>query len=240
MLAGDAESVVRPIGISRSVVQGKKMVSKHVGVALLAAMVSWGASAATSIGSFTASFVNTEDGRLRLDGFGRGSSLSLVPSLQPLVGAGPLSLVPSPQPLVGAGPVGTAPFFDTWNIDVSGVSPGLYSFSNMVVDAFGSTTFTSITFNSYDASGARNAILFDLNAAGTQAVGSGSFTVLETCPVVSCVWIDVAGTRAAGGLPAYGDGGLTFATAVPEPASAAMLLLGLAGLGVVARRRLGA
>lgn len=127
------------------------------------------------------------------------------------------------------------PFFDTWNIGTEGVAPGVYDFSALLVEAEGSAIFTGLTFNSYDAEGVRSTILFDINAAGTAALGSGSFTVLASCPVENCVWIDVIGLRPVGSP--WGYGGTGVALPVPEPGTWALFGLGLALVAGAARRR---
>lgn len=185
---------------------------KPISAAVLAVACSSGGHAAVFN---SASFVSIGSNLVELDGFGRGASSRVF----------------------GSAPPSAAEFFlDTWNIDVSGIAPGVYSFNGMVVDAFGGVVFNVLTFNSYDAAGVRNTILFDTNAAGTQAVGSGTFSVLEQCPVQSCVWIDVVGTQPGGGVGGYG--GTTVATAVPEPAGWALMVLGLAAVLGGAGRRL--
>lgn len=187
---------------------------KPIVAAVLAAVCSAGAQCAVFN---SASFVPLGNGLVGLDGFGRGAADRPGESFREQLGAGEF-------------------FLDTWNIDVSQIAPGLYSFNAMRVSAFGGVVFNVLTFNSFDAEGVRNTILFSTNAAGTQAVGSGSFTVLQRCPVASCVWIDVVGTQPVGGLGGYG--GTVVATAVPEPASLALTALGLAAVaGVVAQRR---
>ena len=75
----------------------------------------------------------------------------------------------------------------------------MYSLDNFVIDVAGSLQFTTVIFNSYDTSlpaPVLRSVLFDLNAVGTQAVGSGTFTVLAECPVASCIFIQVIGTQA--------------------------------------------
>ena len=164
----------------------------------------------------TAQFVNVGNGLIGLDGFGRGASNR-------------------PADTFESQPSANQFFLDTWNINVSAIAPGLYGFNAMRVNAFGGVVFSVVTFNSYDAAGMRNTILFGTNAAGTQAIGSGTFTVLQQCPVLNCVWIDVVGTQPVSG---GGYGGTTVATVVAEPASLALMALGLtATAGFVARRR---
>lgn len=194
---------------------------KSVGFALLGAFAGVAVQAATISIYNTATFVEVSEGSYKLDGFGRGTSNGLT-----IVG----------DAVVNA--VGDTPFFDTWNINVSGIAAGTYNFGPLLVDAIGGLSFTSLTFNSYDNAGVRHTVLFDLNALGTQATGSGTFTVRSSCPVASCVWIDVTGLQPAG-TQGIGYGGTTIASVVPEPANAALLALGLAALvGVTRRRRL--
>jgi hypothetical protein len=193
------------------------MKSTTLALALLGATFSLAASA-MQVNEYSAGFVHLDDGTYRINGFGRGSSAGL-----------------------DATPQDTAalePFFDTWNLDTSDIAPGQYSFSSFIVDAAGGLVFTSMTLSSYDEAGHRNTVLFSLNDSGTQATGSGQFTVLSTCPVQSCLWIDVVGLQPPGSAAAgYGDGGLTTVTQVPEPATNALWALGLLGLAGALRRR---
>ena len=130
-------------------------------------------------------------------------------------------------------------FFDTWNVDTSQVAPGEYFLDSFVIDVAGSLQFTSVVFNSYDASPVPvlRSVLFDVNALGTQATGSGTFTVLADCPVASCVFIQVFGTQEIGDSSrGYGLDNVLIATPVPEPAAWALLALGLGVVGGAARR----
>lgn len=157
-------------------------------------------------------------GGITLNGFGRNTSL--------------LSLQADPQ----GGPA-LVPYFDTWNLGTAGVAPGVYSFSSLLVEADVGTRFSAVTFNSYNAQGVRDTFLFSLNSTGTTALGSGSFTVLATCPVTNCVWIDVIGLRPVGAP--WGYAGTGTALPVPEPGQWALLALGLAAVAGTVRRRRG-
>lgn len=183
-----------------------------------------GAALAVTTVRDSATFVPKGPGQVELLGFGRVGSEAPVPNS---FSGGASALAPT----------GFEDFFDTWNVQIdSGVAPGQYAFSNMTVDAIGQLRFNSMVFNSYDASGHRNSVLFAINEAGTQAVGSGQFTVLASCPVANCVWIDVVGIQPIGSTD-RGYNGTTVAVAVPEPAVWSSMLLGLGALGWSLKRR---
>jgi hypothetical protein len=182
------------------------------------------ASARKPVEYNSATFVEVSSGIVELTGFGRGSNAARAPA----TAFGVL-----------ATPDARQNFFDTWNIQYPGVTAGTYSFQDMVIDAKGSLLFSTagfgVTFNSIDEAGVRNTVLFDVNDAGTQAVGSGTFTVRANCPIASCIWIDLTGTQEIGAPAGYG--GTVIAAVVPEPATGALLVLGLVAVGVAAARR---
>jgi hypothetical protein len=173
--------------------------------------------------TFSAAFLPLAGGAVSLDGFGRGAT--------PGLGV-PEAADRSYESL------GLREFFrDLWRIDTSAIAPGPYTLEPTLIEARGTLLFSSVSFRSYDALGALQIIDFTLNATGTQAVGGGPFTVLASCPVQVCVWIELTGTQLPG-LPTEGYGGTVIGTPIPEPMSAALLGLGLAGVGLaVARRR---
>lgn len=125
-------------------------------------------------------------------------------------------------------------FFDTWNIDVTAMLPGTYSFST-VLDAVNSLEFSFVDLFSYDR-GARTHLAFDISPDGKHATATGTFVVENPCPVNVCVWLDIRGTQDKGSLTAD-YGGKFPAVAVPEPETYALMLAGLAGLALVTRRR---
>ena len=125
-------------------------------------------------------------------------------------------------------------FFDTWNIDVTAMLPGPYSFST-VINAVDSLEFSFVDLFFYEG-GMRNQIAFVISDDGKSATATGTFFVEKPCPVDVCVWLDLRGTQDTGSLTA--DYGAKFvATAVPEPETYALMLAGLAGLGLMVRRK---
>ena len=121
------------------------------------------------------------------------------------------------------------------------IAPGTHSFDNWLIDATGSLLFDMYGFpvvlSDVDESGVRFTELFDVNAAGTQAECSGTFTVRWECPVASCLWLDIKGTREVGSPAGYNFSDPFAAGAIPEPATYGMFALGLVAVGAARARR---
>nr|WP_316644159.1 PEP-CTERM sorting domain-containing protein [uncultured Roseateles sp.] len=170
----------------------------------------------------TAKFVASPTGsgfELILFGFGRGAA-----------GGQPVDSKPFSEDVIA--PV---PFFDSWNIDVSAMPAGTYQLAAKEIFAFGSVQFSAVGLSYLDASGGRTTLPFLITDQGKTATGSGSFTVTKPCPAKSCLWIDVYGTQLPGETPA--NYGAHITAQVPEPESYALLLAGLAAIGLQRRRR---
>lgn len=168
-------------------------------------------------------------------GFGRGGSLNAPEALSRS----------SPAPTFAAlanVAEERVEFYDLWRVQVrADVAPGIYVFSNVEINAIGTLLFDVVVFNSIDAAGDLQTTKFVVADDGMTAVGSGIFTVRSSCPISSCIYIQVFGTQAVGQMltDGYGDpeGISLIATPIPEPATWAVLALGLAVVGSVVRRR---
>lgn len=198
---------------------------KLLAIALITATMATGASAGVRNIFESARFAPADDDsdNIQLFGFGRGAaSFSAAAS----------TLAPTAL---------RVSFFDTWNIDVSDIAPGAYSFENWVIDATGSLRFGtsgfSVGLNYIDESGERFTQFFEVNEDGTQATGSGTFTVRQECPIASCLWLDIMGTQGTGARAGYGGADSLIATVVPEPATYGLMALGLVAVGAAAWRR---
>ncbi len=117
---------------------------------------------------------------------------------------------------------GTAAYSQT----ISGLTPGeTYNFSAWILDGFGSSAIMVATIG-VDP-------LFSITASGSWSEQTGSFTATSASMLLTI------GTPVGNG----GYGGIddvsivATSTPVPEPASAALLGLGLAGLASLRRRR---
>jgi hypothetical protein len=180
------------------------------------ALAAWASgSFAVTTTTYQARFVNLGSGQYELDGFGRGTNARIAPSAARAL----------------TDPV---PFFDIWNIDVSAMVPGDYSFTDFLIEAQGPLEFDSVVLSSIKNK-VRNIVVFDINADGTQAIGSGVFTVEADCGLEVCVYLDIAGMQQRGQEAGYG--GNLIAAAIPEPETYALMLAGLAAVGFAVRRR---
>ncbi|MBP9909989.1 MAG: hypothetical protein KBF65_11400, partial [Rubrivivax sp.] len=126
---------------------------------LLSLLLALGGPAAwaQSITTYDSAFLQPVQGSdlVEMLGFGRGGSQLSVPDTF-------LSRADLEQPMGGEREL----FFDTWDVDPSRVSPGLYSLDNFVINVAGSLQFTTVIFNSYDASlpaPVLHSVLFDLD-----------------------------------------------------------------------------
>ena len=163
--------------------------------------------------------------RYELLGFGR---VTAAPELAPL--AAPNSFA------ARALAPGRVSFFDTWNINVSQMLPGTYSFSTQI-DAIDSLEFDFVDLFSY-ANGVRTNVSFDVSGDGKHATGFGTFTGEKPCPVNICVWLDIRGSQEKGSTTAdYASADNFRANAVPEPETYALMLAGLAAIGLIVRRK---
>ncbi len=125
-------------------------------------------------------------------------------------------------------------FTDIGNIDVTAMLWGAYSFST-VINAVNSLEFSFVDLYSYEG-GTRNQLSFVISDDGKSATATGTFFVEKPCPVDVCVWLELRGTQDTGSVTA--DYGAKFvATAVPEPETYALMLAGLAGIGLMVRRK---
>ncbi|MCB5190606.1 FxDxF family PEP-CTERM protein [Methylobacillus arboreus] len=116
-------------------------------------------------------------------------------------------------------------FSTDYTFSLADVSSGIFSLSQLPLSNGGISVldFSSLTFNLYSSA--------DTWLAGSVAGGEFTFNSLAA----GDYYITVAGTSSgvAGGIYS----GAINVAAVPEPSSVAMLMIGFAALGAVARRR---
>lgn len=154
-------------------------------------------------------------------GFGRGGDKSILPPAG-APGAPPKAFTP-----------GVLPFSFHDLFQFNGLLPGVYSFDT-TISTIGNAAFGLVMLEYY-SNGTLNSITFDISPDLKTAHGVGSFTVDPGCDVKYCVFTHVFGWD--DGDKASGYSGTVTATPVPEPASAALLMAGMATLGWLARRR---
>lgn len=176
----------------------------------------------------TATLVPTSTGstEFKLLGFGRVTEFS--GGVSPEVG---LRSLRAASTLLADPP--REPFHDIWDINSLAMPSGEYSFSH-IIDAQGDLEFSFVFLTSLTSTG-KQTIDFTISPDGKQAIGSGLLRIDQPCGAAVCVWLDLLGTQPKGGAPGYG--GPFTATAVPEVQTYALMLAGLAGLGLWARRR---
>jgi MYXO-CTERM domain-containing protein len=176
----------------------------------------------------TATLVPANSGstEFKLLGFGRVTEFSTTVDptigLRSLRGAATLLAEPAREP-----------FHDIWDINAAAMPSGEYSFSH-VIDAQDGLEFGFVFLTSLTGTG-KQTIDFTISADGKQAIGTGLLRIDQPCGAAVCVWLDLLGTQPKGGKPGYG--GEFTASAVPELQTYALMLAGLGGLGLWARRR---
>lgn len=118
------------------------------------------------------------------------------------------------------------------------LAAGVLASGLVIGSAFVKTNGSSVGLSYIDESDVQFTEFFEVNAAGTQAVGSGSFTVRQQCPIASCLWLDSWEPKAPGGGSAgYGGADSLVASVTPEPGTYGLMALGLVAVGAAARRR---
>ena len=66
------------------------------------------------------------------------------------------------------------------------LAAGVLASGLVIGSAFVKTNGSSVGLSYIDESDVQFTEFFEVNAAGTQAVGSGTFTVRQQCPIASC------------------------------------------------------
>ena len=181
----------------------------------IAACATSGFAAVPRPTEFSATFVPAGDkpGTFELNGFGRADRPAAGRQSAPTAAVGDLT-----------------PFHDRWFLD--GLLAGDYPFSTLIAtDGALSFSFVSLSWATADGP---QFIDFDVNANGTVATGSGVFSMLtDNCR--KCVWLDIYGLEDV--KSARGYGGPFVSSPVPEVQTYGLMLLGLAGVGVLTSRR---